>query len=384
MKKKSHQIIYDLIAAINPLDQLEEQHIHFVLQWIESGAEIFRLEKPATPDTHLVCYFVLFDSETNQVLLTDHRKSGLWLPPGGHVEIDEHPITTVKREAWEELGIEAEFLMEPPFFLTVAKTVGAHQHTDVSLWYLLKGKSTEQYNYAVEEFNQIRWFRPEEIPYSLSDPHMGRLIDKLHKSLNLNSYESCAKEYAVNTELLYPHTSAQKFMKMLPQDAQVIDIGCGPGRDAKVFQERGLKVTGVDFSPKMIAMATSIVPQADFHVMDIEKLNFPDNTFDGAWASASFLHLPKKNLAKVFNTIHSFLKPNGILYLSIKKGMGETLAHDKRYGNQQKFWSFFKEQEIDTLLKEARFHVMEMECTNPTSIYETHPIIRVFCRKENV
>jgi hypothetical protein len=89
-------------------------------------------------------------------------------------------------------------------------------------------------------------------------------------------------------------------------------------------------------------------------------------------------------LAKVFNNIHSFLKPNGIFYLSIKKGLGEALAQDKRYGNQQKFWSFFEEQELDKLLKEARFNIMEMECANPTSAYETHPMIHVFCRKEEV
>lgn len=211
---------------------------------------------------------------------------------------------------------------------------------------------------------------------------MGRLIDKLHKSLTLNSYESSAREYAANTESLHPHKYVQRFMQKLPEDGQVIDIGCGPGRDAKVFHEKGLKVTGIDFSPKMIAIATSLVPQAEFHVMDIEKLNFPNNTFDGAWASASFLHLSKKKILQVFNTIHSFLKPNGIFYLSVKKGMGETLEQDKRYGNQQKFWSFFEEQEIDTLLKEARFNIMVMECTNPTSTYETHPMIRIFAKKE--
>jgi 8-oxo-dGTP pyrophosphatase MutT (NUDIX family) len=294
MKKQSHKIIQDLVATIKPLDHLEEQHIYFALQWIASDAEIFRLAKPATPDTHLVCYFVLLDSETNQILLTAHKKSGLWLPPGGHVEVDEHPLNTVKREAEEELSIEAEFIMDTPFFLTISRTVGASQHTDVSLWYLLKGNSSIQYNYAVEEFDQIRWFRPEEIPYSLSDRNMVRLINKLNKSLTLSSYESSAKEYATNTASLHPHLYAQKFMQMLQEDEQVIDIGCGPGRDAKVFQERGLKVTGIDFSPKMIAIATSSVPQAEFHVMDIEKLNFPENTFDGAWASASFFIFQKK------------------------------------------------------------------------------------------
>ena len=77
IKKQSHKLIHDLVAAIQPLDQLEEEHVRFVLRWIESGAEIFRLAKPATPDTHLVCYFVIFDPETNQILLTAHRKSAL-------------------------------------------------------------------------------------------------------------------------------------------------------------------------------------------------------------------------------------------------------------------------------------------------------------------
>jgi 8-oxo-dGTP diphosphatase len=78
--------IHQLVSSIEPLDSLEQEHIDFVLRWIESGAEVFRLEKPATPDIHLVSYFVVIDQTTNQILLTDHKKSGLWLPPGGHVE----------------------------------------------------------------------------------------------------------------------------------------------------------------------------------------------------------------------------------------------------------------------------------------------------------
>ena len=252
---------------------------------------------------------------------------------------------------------------------------------DVSLWYLLKGKSSIQHKYSIEEFEQIRWFRPEEIPYTLSDPHMRRLIDKLNKSLTLNSYESTTEEYATHTASLHPHLYAQKFMKMLPPSSKIIDIGCGPGRDAKIFQQQGLKVTGIDFSPKMIAMAKLNTPQAEFHVMDIEKLNFPKNTFDGVWASASFLHIPKKNMPYVLNTIHSFLKPERIFYLSVKKGTNEILTQDERYGNQQKFWAFFEEQELAKLLQEAQFEIVEMDRTHPTSSYETHPMIRVFCKK---
>ncbi len=237
--KKSHQAVYDLIASIQPLDQVEKEHITFALNWIKHSSQIFRIEKPAIPDIHLVSYFVLIDQERMQLLLVDHKKSGLWLPAGGHVELNEHPTETVKREAQEELGISADFLIDYPFFLTVTKTIGAFQHTDVSLWYLLHGKSTNCLNYDVQEFNRIGWFKIEEIPFANSDPHMQRFIDKLCKLFTLNSYDASANQYKKNTESLHPHIEAKQFIGKLPEQATILDIGCGPGRDAKIFSRVG-------------------------------------------------------------------------------------------------------------------------------------------------
>jgi ADP-ribose pyrophosphatase YjhB (NUDIX family) len=174
------QKIYHIINSLPPFDAKEEEHISFTKNWIESGAELFRTAKPATPDPHLVAYFLLLDPSTKQLLLVDHKKAGLWLPAGGHVETNEHPKDTVKREIMEELGIAAIFLLEDPFFLTVTKTVAQTVgHTDVSIWYLVKGNVDTTYNFDKEEFNQVRWFSPENIPYECSDPHMQRCIEKL-------------------------------------------------------------------------------------------------------------------------------------------------------------------------------------------------------------
>ena len=100
------------IAAIDPLDELEREHIAEVLAWIDSGVELYRISKPATPSKHLVSYFVLVDGEN--VLLVDHKNAQLWLPTGGHVEPGEHPRATVARELREELGIELEHPLEAP------------------------------------------------------------------------------------------------------------------------------------------------------------------------------------------------------------------------------------------------------------------------------
>jgi 8-oxo-dGTP pyrophosphatase MutT (NUDIX family) len=135
------------------------------------------------PAQHLVAYFVLFDPSQQQILLVDHKKAGLWLPSGGHVEPDEPPQTTVQREALEELDIRASFLSPDPLFLTVTQTVGhGVKHTDVSLWYLLQGDCAQPLWFDIEEFHQIAWFRLDELPLERCDPHLARFVAKLKKT----------------------------------------------------------------------------------------------------------------------------------------------------------------------------------------------------------
>ena len=117
------------------MDALEAVTRDEVLAWIDSGAELCRIEKPATPPQHLIAYFALVDGD--HLLLVDHINAELWLPTGGHVEPGEHPRQTVLREVQEELGIDGVFLHEQPLCLTITETVGKTAgHTDVSLWYI--------------------------------------------------------------------------------------------------------------------------------------------------------------------------------------------------------------------------------------------------------
>lgn len=180
----SQAALYDLISQIIPHDVLEQEHIEDTLAWIKSGAPLFRIAKPDVPNKHLVCYFVLFDEKAQKILLVDHKKAGLWLPSGGHVESNEDPKETVRRECFEELGVQAEFWIQDPIFLTSTLTVGLTAgHTDVSLWYTLKGDHRTLYDFDKDEFNSVRWFGFHEVPYEKSDPHMRRFIDKFQNQL---------------------------------------------------------------------------------------------------------------------------------------------------------------------------------------------------------
>ena len=181
--KSATDNIHAITSAIKPFDKLEQQHVDETLMWIESGAQIFRIKKPDIPNKHLVSYFVLFDEAASKILLVDHKKAQLWLPAGGHVDINEDPKNTVKRECLEELGVPAEFWRDDPIFVTSTKTVGLTAgHTDVSLWYVLKGSENMHYTFEEREFNAIKWFSFDDIPYENSDPHLKRFMTKL-KSL---------------------------------------------------------------------------------------------------------------------------------------------------------------------------------------------------------
>lgn len=176
-------IIADLVRSIHPHDALEQTHIDTTLAWIESGAPLHRIAKPATPPMHLVAYVVLYDSTQRKLLLGDHKKAGLWLPSGGHVEPYEHPQTAAQRELYEELGTEAHFCYTKPLFLTVTQTAGQTvQHTDVSLWYVARGDSTKSLWFDPGEFCNIAWFGLDTLPLQRCDPHLERFAAKLGSS----------------------------------------------------------------------------------------------------------------------------------------------------------------------------------------------------------
>lgn len=165
--------ILALLAGIN-------LYAEDTITWIKSGEQTFRISKP---DKHLVSYLVMFDQVKEKILLVDHKKSELWLPTGGHVEVDEDPTDTVIRECMEALYVTAEFCKEPIFVtqaVTIGKTAG---HTDVSLWYVIKGNSNVRYEYDQGEFSDIKWFGLDEVPYEHSDPHMKRFISKFRMLL---------------------------------------------------------------------------------------------------------------------------------------------------------------------------------------------------------
>lgn len=198
----------------------------------------------------------------------------------------------------------------------------------------------------------------------------------------IQSYNKTVKNYIKKVDKLHPKQEAKIFLSLIKPNSPILDLGCGYGRDAKIFSERGYKVVGIDLSEKMIETAKKISPKSEFKLMDIRKLSFTNNSFDGIWANASFLHIPKKEIKTALKEAYRVLKQNGTIYLSVKEGIGEGFIEDTRYGGIKKFFSFFQKDEIENFFNDARFSIVKSYVKKVDDNYSTHPWICVFGRKE--
>jgi ubiquinone/menaquinone biosynthesis C-methylase UbiE len=197
----------------------------------------------------------------------------------------------------------------------------------------------------------------------------------------IQSYDNTAEAYAKNVAPLHPYDMSDKFVELLTEDSLVLDMGCGSGRDAKVFLEHGCRVVGIDLSEKMVSYAQKHVKEAEFKVMDLRQLDFDDEHFDGLWASASYLHISKADLENALKEAHRVLKSGGIFYLSVKEGDGEECKQDKRFSNYEKFWSYYRQKEINDALEAQGFDIVFCEIEKQNSAYATHPFVHIICKK---
>lgn len=111
----------------------------------------------------------------------------------------------------------------------------------------------------------------------------------------------------------------------------ILDLGCGPGRDLKVFAELGHLAIGLDGATRFVQMARAysgcVVWQQDFHA-----LHLPESVFDGVFANASLFHVPSRALQRVLLQLHATLKPRGVVFSSNPHGHNEEGWNCGRYG----------------------------------------------------
>jgi 2-polyprenyl-3-methyl-5-hydroxy-6-metoxy-1,4-benzoquinol methylase len=128
-------------------------------------------------------------------------------------------------------------------------------------------------------------------------------------------------------------TSVQeKFLAYIPKGGSILDAGCGSGRDTKSFIDMGYQVTAFDASESLCLLASKHTGIKVIHSTFIEFTS--SEKFDGIWACASLLHVPRDQLSKTLAHLSKYLKTSGHIYCSFKLGNNDV-EHEGRYFNNQ-------------------------------------------------
>ena len=145
----------------------------------------------------------------------------------------------------------------------------------------------------------------------------------------LEYYDQNSEGFVSGTLAADMTDTQQRFVACLPKGGTVLDFGCGSGRDTKAFLEMGFLVDATDGSGELCAKASAYTG-IQVKRMLFEELNAVD-VYDGIWACASILHLPRPELLDVLGKICKALKTGGVLYASFKYGNSEEIRNGRHF-----------------------------------------------------
>lgn len=162
----------------------------------------------------------------------------------------------------------------------------------------------------------------------------------------IDYYNNFAQEFFKQTVNSNMTPIYDRFLQYVKPSSCICDLGCGSGRDTKFFKDMGYSVIAIDGAKEMCKLAERYVGQEvicmDFYDID-KKVDFLEK-FDSIWACSSLLHVPYKDMKKVYGKIIRCCKNNAVIYTCYKSGQKETVKDGRIFSNftQEVLYSFIK------------------------------------------
>lgn len=144
-----------------------------------------------------------------------------------------------------------------------------------------------------------------------------------HEQLTIAEYQATAESFRVGTWEHDVSQNREALVAAMPRNpGKILDIGCGPGRDLVAFKSQGHTVIGLDATPAFVEMAQQL-SGCEVWQQSFLNLNLPPDTFDGIFANASLIHVPRLEMVRVLQDLKLALVPNGAIIMSMVRGNNE-------------------------------------------------------------
>ena len=155
-----------------------------------------------------------------------------------------------------------------------------------------------------------------------------------------------------------------RFIQCLPAGATVLDLGCGSGRPvASHLVQQGMRVTGVDTSPTLIALCRTRLPEQEWLVADMRTLAL-ERRFQGILAWDSFFFLTAEDQRHMFAVFAAHATPSAFLMFTTGPTFGEAIGE---YRGDPLYHASLDPAEYQTLLEHYGFAVVEHVVEDPTA-----------------
>jgi len=196
------------------------------------------------------------------------------------------------------------------------------------------------------------------------------------------SYDELAATY---TERIFTELAGKPLdrhlLNRLAEDVRghglVADLGCGPGHVARYLHDQGVRMLGIDLSPRMIDSARQRSPDIEFRVGDMRALDLPDGALAGIVAFYSLIHIGEPEMGATLRELRRVLAPGGLLLVAFHIGE-ETVHRDELWGHTVSLdFRFLMPSPMVARLIEAGFAAMERVEREPYPEVE-HPSRRCY------
>ena len=209
-----------------------------------------------------------------------------------------------------------------------------------------------------------------------------------YKQLIARGYDRIAQRYleGVQRSLIEEQATArmtylQKLLERLPDQARVLELGCGAGVPCTRLLARHAQVTGVDISAAQIALAKLYVPDATLLQADMITLAFPPASFDAVVAFYSIIHLPRTEQALLITRLAAWLRPGG-WFLGNFGTSDDPGTIEPDWLGVPMYWSSHNAQKYPDLIRQVGFTLVEMEVLIDNEDGQAVPFLWILAQKD--